>query len=390
MHLRFVAPFAIAFVVLLPPAAEGAYEISGKPDGGTMIVKQTADDGTVTIRVTPTSYLVDDGTGFTTTSQVPTGLKITMLPSSGLDIDLDGPLAKNADILLLGSGQVSLTGDDNSIGGNLKIRAKEGIQQVALAMNSGLDVGKNLLIDLGEGHDVLHDDGNFVHVMGSAKITGVNLFEVEGTFMVEKNLAWNVAKEDQATTLDDNERLSVAGSFKFVGGPARDRVYLDGDLIGSYLGKNVKIDLKGSPVEQEVRLGPGCELLGNVNLKGRGLDGTRLTSDPAVLFGKNLSASFTGPGTNVVSFIGTLNGKSAKYKGGDGLDDVRIDLAAPQAKVSVKLGDDDDILGVYKPLTDIKLLTVNGGKGDGDGIINGFTPDPFPFPFKLKNVEAGP
>jgi hypothetical protein len=105
--------------------------------------------------------------------------------------------------------------------------------------------------------------------------------------------------------------------------------------------------------------------------------------------GKNLSVQFKGPGTNVVHLIGVLGGKSVKYKGGDGLDDVRVDLDAPGAKAVIKLGDGDDMLSVNKNMTDLKSLTVDGGKGIFDTVVTDFML-PFPFLYKDKNVELGP
>lgn len=377
--------------MLVPAAVHADYQIKGSPPGSVSI-RQTSDQGKLSVGIGGGQLEVSDGAGPTVLPGLPRNIKVRMLPVQGdLEIDLDQTLPGNLDLQIEDTQFVNFIGSTNEIGGSLKIKGKEGAQTINISQAGSLLVAKNLTIDLGAGDDVIEDNDEAFQVQGNAKFVGVNHFEIGMAGWIGKNLLWNAKKEQLPSVLENTMTLQIGGSLKFVGGDGRDQLILNGAYAGVDIGKNLIADLRDGPNAgpQIITLGNPFRCEGNVKLKARGEDGTSLNSQAGTEFGKNLSVQFKGPGTNVVFLVGVLDGKSVKYQGGDGFDDPRIDLVAPLAKVLIKMGAGNDMLGFYKNQTDLKSLTVDGGKGEFDAVITDFLLPP-PFPYKQKNVEAGP
>jgi hypothetical protein len=386
MNRRPLLLALLALPPLLATAAAADYETSGKPPG-TVTVKQTSDDGTLTVSVEASVVTISDDSGGTLMPGKPKSVKVRMLGvGTDLEIDLDAPLAGNLDLRLANTPHLDFTGLSNSIGGNLKIKADEGSQFIQIAINAPLFVGKNLIVDLGEDSDSIHDTHNDIEVLGSAKLTGVNGFDINGTTTIGKNLTWNAKKESSATLLNDNETFTVMGNLKFIGGSGRDRLALNGIGAGSSIGKNLIVSLGDNPTgsPQEVFATDGCSVGGNVKVtSGQSNAGNSFYMGPTSQVGKNISVKYPGPGPGIAQFRGILDGKSVKYSGGTGIDLVMFEAVGVPAKLNAKLGAGNDTL-TLDASADLKSVNVDFGAGT-DTFNNPFGPNP-PFKLKTKNL----
>ena len=116
-----------------------------------------------------------------------------------------------------------------------------------LAVNAALTTGGNLDIDLGVGNDVVDEDGRDLTIKGNLIFRGVNSFENDGTMLVVGNATAKSHFETQTTQFDDDASMTILGNFNFTGGNGRDEVLLNG-AAGTWIGGNVKIDLRGNTV----------------------------------------------------------------------------------------------------------------------------------------------
>jgi hypothetical protein len=107
---------AWGLVLVFPVEAQSEYTISGKPPG-SVTIKQTSDQGALSVRIGGGELEVSDGFGPTVLPGVPKNIKVRMLPVQGtLGIDLDMELPGNLDLQLEDTEVVNFTGSNNRVG----------------------------------------------------------------------------------------------------------------------------------------------------------------------------------------------------------------------------------------------------------------------------------
>jgi len=385
MRLRFAPlPLLGLLAICVSQPALAAYEVKGLPPG-KVTVTQTEDEGTLTVRVSDGSVSVIDASGtLVLLGGAPKGVTVQMGAfASSLAIDLDVALPGNLDLRLEDTVTTSFTGDANTIDGSVKITAGEGDQLVDIAVNAPLSVGKNLQIDLGTGDDTVDEAGNDVTVGGNASFTNVNLLETNGVTTFMKNLVWKAKKETLPTELDNDGTMQILGSLKFIGGESSDRVLLNGDFT---IAKNVSVAFghtDGADHDLFTNT-PGVVIGGKLSAKGQAP--FQHSSVASVVYGGDISFKIgAGEMGNLSStdLTGVFNGKSLKYSSVNSVDTVTVAMTGNPAKISMKLGDEDDTLTLDAG-ADIGSLSVDFGDGI-DTFINPFGGDP-DFKLKTKNL----
>ena len=293
----------------------GGFNHTFDPVEGTLTSEQVAVTGPVVFDNNGAGGAIQlFADGDTTVLGPATNLNITLLDNSGdeLTVDFDSPLAGNLSIALGEGGRsLSLTGDNNSIGGALTVTAGTGIQLVDAAPNNALTVGAGLDINLGTGPDVFNTDGNALTVNGNATFTNVNQIVNDGTINIGGNLTVDNSVEFNDSRLIDNALLQVAGDLDFFGGTGDDIVILnDSSSVG-----------------------------GNIDIRA-------------------------AQGDNEAIIRGEFGGDSIRYGGGAGVDTVTLDTTGGSAvNVNVRLGAGDDEF-TLEPEQDLSLLRVDFGGGN--------------------------
>jgi hypothetical protein len=285
---------------------------------------------------------------------------------NGLSVDLDTGLVGNLSIQANnGLRSISLTGGDNSIGGNLYLTAGTGNQTVNLATTADLavlgkatvvlgagndsistgaglsvDVTGDARFDLGTGSDTFGTGlGGDLTVGGSLNVRGGNTVSIQGALTVTGNISIISNFENVASLFTTTAGVTTPGNFSYYGGNRTDTVNLGtaADVIDGnvyvYLGTNIlggdqQFDISGALIGGNVNVNAG-----NVLISG----GNNYVSDADTQVDGNIYIRFgTGFGSNDVDIAGTIGGQfdtphTVSYVGGAGVDNVTLELVSLSA-----------------------------------------------------------
>ncbi len=381
MEPRVLAPFVLALVGFLPLPSRAAYEVTGSPTG-TLKIEQTADDGKLSIRVTQTSYVVSDGTGFQAFSEPPNSIRIKMLPGDGdLDVDLDWILAGNLDLRLGASGAVAFIGDVNQIRGRLKIRSGDGGHLVSFEGAQHLQVGGNVTLNLGRGYDTVSDAGVGFIAEDDLLLKGVDRLAVSEMLWVLENATWKVLP-GEAGELDATGYASFM-NLRFKGADGRDQLVFGG---GGGVPYRFVVNLKGAPDGPPQLVDLRDAGAGTLKMTAaRSSAGVTLLTDADSIFEDQILLKLPGPGPNSVDLMGYFFARTLRYVGGSGVDDLEVrlvqDFSDPRGSLKAKLGAGDDHVTIQDE-TELVSAKIDFGPG-----ADTFDPPAAPaYPITTKNL----
>lgn len=367
-YRTFLLVFLLVITALAPSTAWSAFDVT--ESGTTLSLKETIDDGAVTIELrTDGSFDVTDSRG--TTSFAPrANLKVRLLDNTRttLTINFESVLAGNLTVLA-GNGRriIELRGSVNVVAGNVMIKTGEDQQIVRSSVAAPLDIGGNARIDLGSGRDELQDGSKGFRIGKNLTLMGVNSFRNYGSVHVAGNLRFAVNRELQKSVLDNASDFVVEKNLVYIGSDGDDDLYInDGMMIGG----NVTAKLFDGPPSslggQNVLCGP-CTIGGNLKVSSGDTSATGdrvwVSSDSVV--GKNIVLRL-GDGPNRAILDGVGEGARVTYQGGIGFDELDFDLGGSATGLKADLGDGADhlILG-----TNASLRTLKVDFGDGTDVF---------------------
>ncbi len=296
---------------------------------------QISDQGPVIVDNNGTAGAIRFTTGSTSEIAAVDDLEINMLGGSlsTLEIDFDSPFAGTLEANLnSGPRTVNFTGDANEIGGDLTVDAGSGNQQVNLAVNSGLLVVGQAIIDLGLDFDTLTDGGQDVEVGGNYLLTGINSYVTTGVLTVAGNLTVNNGSDNSGSLFQELGVVQIVGDFAYL---------------------------------------------------GDGLDDTVLLNAGAAIIGGNINLSL-GQGNNTAILAGVFAGTSVSFTSGSGIDLFDFGMLGPAATLFAELGSGDDTF-ILAPGVAVSSMTVDFGNDD-DTFVNGY--GPFDFPANLIGLDG--
>jgi hypothetical protein len=371
-----------------------AFTFQYTPSIDLWTLTQTQNDGDVVVTVDGANDLsVSEGGGPAVTVGVANGsLRLTMLSNTDdVSVTLDGGLGGNLTInLQSGARDLQLDGAANFVGSNLSITAGTGDQTVDLSDNAPLTVGGSVSIDLGLGDDTVTTSGEDVLIGSNFTMRGVNTWSSTDTVVVGGNLAMyaNTENIDSVFDLFGTGSTVVGGSFTYLGGNARDRVFLNNDVI---IGGNVNINL-GNDVSglfpQVVNLDDAL-IGGSVTITGGTISGSELIdSNAGTTIGGNIyinTGTLGSPG-DTVTLLGSIGGNSVTVLTGMGADSVTYAMTGsnPRVYASLGFGSDTFTLGTGAGNPDLGYLYIDFG-ASVDSFDNNYI-GAFPFPVFLRNL----
>lgn len=312
-------------------------------------------------------------------------VRVNLLSHSGdLAVELSSPLEGDL-IVNLGHGgrAISLTGADNSIGGNLIIDSADGNQTVDLAVNQGLTVGGSAVFNLRRGVDTVKSNGHDVDVGESFIFRGVNEYMNDGDVRVGAILM-NTSFEVEEARLHNNGTIEVVDSLIYIGGSSHDDVFLDnGVSVGGHVSLDLGRNLPQFP-EQIVSL-TGFHASKSVTvLGGTSLAGNHLVTDAETRMEGYFSINFQDNfGVNEAMIAGTYLGPFSFYRGGTGRDKVQLDVNAGDSNFYFQLNNGQDEFHLANTNL-VNRLVINFGFGD-DKFVDEFDGN-YPFGTFFSNL----
>ncbi len=350
-------------------------------------ITQTADTGDVTLDNNGTAGAIRVLNGFVTELTAADNVRLNMFNggTSNVFVDLDAAFAGDILLdLLQGDRDVSFVGDDNSVGGDLRIFGNAGDQNVYLAVNNDLSVGGVLLVTLRDGYDSVDENGNNITVGGDFILRRVNFFDNDGVLTVGNNFAWNSSTEDVDSTFDNDGTMTVGNQLYYKGGAGLDTVLFNDGVTAGGVGY---IDVGDGPgnLAQSISLANGFSVGARMTVTGgNNTLGNFLITDEMTDIGGNFVVDFSASTSpNQAILVGQTDGSYGSYLGGTGDEIVTLNLIGNDMNFVVRLdgGDDTFTLGEF---TDVLSLLVDFGDGD-DTFIDDIG-QPYPFPVTIQNL----
>ncbi len=336
-------------------------------DGVTLQIDQTTNGGDAQIENLTGVWRATDNDGvFTFVAAQNVRLQMQNNTLGQVDFQVEVEHLGNVDIRLGdGARELFLSGALNEIGGNLDITAGTGDQTINLGPNAAPIIHKNMSADLGSGYNIILNNDNLLTVDGNLTLKKVNEFH----YSLQVGLpgppvtGGDVLIDNQGHNADEAQLIPNGGGtierdFTYYGSTNIDRVDLDSLVIR----RNVNIDL-----------GLGNPFFGNsqwVNILGSVDGNITVAADDS-----NLG--------NQIDFLGTFNGNTVTYTGGDLVDIVTYTFAGTQADVFADLGGgpDEFILNVQ-----VNYLEIDFGNDPIDVFTNNVL-EKFLFNFKFYGYQ---
>jgi hypothetical protein len=354
-------------------------------------IVQLADVGDITLdnNADGNAPQILNGNGAISELSPADNVRLNLLSYSSGDVTVDFDNAFAGDVLLdlfSGDRRVEFTGDDNSIGGSLRIFANDGDQYVDLAANSDLVVGENALITLRNGFDQVDDSGNNITVGNNLIMRRVNYFENDGVLTVGNNLTWNSASENVANTFDNDGTLDVGNQLYFKSGPGLDNVLLNHGVI---IGGSAFVDVGDGPgtgpqnifLTSGFSVGDRLKILGGVNALGN-----VLKMDSQTVVGGNLIVNFSNNlFANQAVLAGSYEGNYGVYRGGPAADAVTFRAQADDMRFVLQVEEGADTFTLDDETNLLSLFANFGADQDIDVFIDEFG-STYPFPVTLVNL----
>ncbi len=355
-------------ISLRPGLAWSAFEVG--ETANTLSLKETLDDGDVTVEVRADGSI--DLTDFRgTTSFAPrANLKVQLLDNTReqLTINLESVLAGSLTVLA-GNGRrtIELGGSVNEVAGNLMIKAGKDSQILRLSVAAPLSVAGNVRIDLGSGADELQESARGFRVGKNLTMMGVNTFRSYGSVHVTGNVKFAVNRERVRSVFDNESDFVVERNLTYIGSSADDDVYINDEMV---IGGNVTAKLFDGPADsaggQNVVCNP-CTIGGNLKVSSgdTSAGGDHVVVSSVSSVGKSIVLRL-GEGPNRALLAGDAGGGRVKYQGGSGVDELEFDLGGSAAALSASLGEGADhlILGASA-----SLRSLNVDFGDGTDVF---------------------
>jgi hypothetical protein len=358
--------FLASTALLTAPATQAGFK--GFFDGTTLTLKQTVDDGAITLdnNGAGDAFRATDGFG-TSTFVAATHLVVNLLggTSNALNFDLDNAHTGNV-MLNLGDGvrATSFIGTGNSIGGNLLVTGGTDAQTLELAVNANLGVARSMTINLGTGIDSVDEDNNDISVGTDWTFTGVNFFENGGVMSVGGNVVVDSSGETEDTLFDDDNTMAITGDFTYTGGDGRDEVTMNGVGGGTTVGGSAVVNV-GDNTTGGVQFIffnlPGSSVAGSMTVTSTAVTTLDSYSEhPMGKIGGNVSIDLGG-GVNNATIVANHGGSTLSYTGGGGVDTVTFGPTTASHDATLSLGDGDNVLSLIASVSGD--LTVNAGTG---------------------------
>jgi hypothetical protein len=310
-------------------------------------------------------------------------------------VDLHGPRLSRDLYVKCGSGNDTVLGDENTIGGNAKIELGDGNNSLRFLM----DVKGDFAIRGGRNSDDLELDGQFNStpvVYRSLEVAlgdGANTLHVsniavacEAEFEGGKDgdlFNWSSASFDSFfADLGDG-----ANSFHFASSTVQRDAEFEagcgsdsGEIAGSKIFGNMKVNL-GNGNNGALSLNTS-DFHGDVVIRdGNGSDSTTLY---LVHFFKSLKADFGGGGNNLFIQAIVVDGR-AEFLGGNDSDNYEINFLS-SASLNVAVGKGNDELRISSTST-TGLARFDGGDGQDSFLVSNNFPNSFAS-VERKNFET--
>jgi len=288
---------------------------------------------------------LQDGSGYELTPV--THLQVNLMANSTNDMGLDLNTGTGGDVTLNlshGDREVYFVGTNNSIGGDLRVVAGDGQQDLYLADNHDLTVYGETVINLRDGADSIHDGGNQLHFDSSLFLRNVDNFEVSNSLFVGGNMNMVSHWYTQDVLLDNDGSIQVDGKFTYLGSDGVDKLLLGGNvLIGddffALLGEN-----NSSVSGQVVDVSNGFEAAGRFGIQaGTANGGNIFISDGTTRIGGDAVIDFTESATSNTAVIRcNFGGTYGTFRGGSASDSLQFDAVAEDMHWASLMHDGDD------------------------------------------------
>jgi hypothetical protein len=352
-------------------------------------IEQVLNIGNLTIDNNGTNNAIRIFNGQFSEMTPATNVRVVMLDQTAtfVTVDFDSP---HDGLLVLqlrnGNREVNFTGDNNSIGGLLRIEADNGVQNIFLARNADLNVGASLVINTRFNTDAVDESGNDINVNGALIFRNVNVFDNGHTLNVGGDFTWANTTELARTFFYNSGNINVVGNLTYLGGNGNDDIqFLAGVTnIGGYsfyaLGESndpvlaQRLTLQGFYNTENLWITGGTTIEGNFVVIG-----SQTTVNNQVIV--NFSAS-SGP--NSALFFGTYGGNGGAYHGGIGPDTVGFGANAANMHFTATLGNGNDIF-VMEPTAVLAAAFLDFGAAGNDLLIDNLGM-PWAFPAIIANL----
>ena len=359
MTYRPIVLALLLTISLSPGLAWSAFQV--RETAKTLSMKETLDDGDVTVEVRADGSIdLTDSLG--TTSFAPReNLKVQLLDNTReqLTINLQSVLAGSLTVLA-GNGRrtIELGGGVNEVAGNLMIKTGKDSQILRVSVAAPLSVAGNVRIDLGSGSDEVQDSARGFAVGKNLTMMGVNAFRNYGSVHVTGNVKFAVNRERVKSVFDNESDFVVERNFAYIGSSQDDDVFINDDMV---IGGNVIAKLFDGPADsaggQNLLCNP-CTIGGNLKVSSgdTSAGGDRVVVSSASSVGKSIVLRL-GEGPNRALLAGVADGGRVKYQGGSGVDELEFDLGGSATALNAGLGDGADhlILGASASLRSLKV-----------------------------------
>ena len=359
MTYRPIVLALLLTISLSPGLAWSAFQV--RETAKTLSMKETLDDGDVTVEVRADGSIdLTDSLG--TTSFAPReNLKVQLLDNTReqLTINLQSVLAGSLTVLA-GNGRrtIELGGGVNEVAGNLMIKTGKDSQILRVSVAAPLSVAGNVRIDLGSGSDEVQDGARGFEVGKNLTMMGVNAFRNYGSVHVTGNVKFAVNRERVKSVFDNESDFVVERNFAYIGSSQDDDVFINDDML---IGGNVIAKLFDGPADsaggQNLLCNP-CTIGGNLKVSSgdTSAGGDRVVVSSASSVGKSIVLRL-GEGPNRALLAGAADGGRVKYQGGSGVDELEFDLGGSAAALNAGLGDGADhlMLGASASLRSLKV-----------------------------------
>lgn len=271
------------------------------------------------------------------------------LTTTFVDIVLNEPLEGSLTLDLPGASDVTIAGASAVIGGSLKVKGSDVANQTVRLGDAAqsITIEGNVKLDLRDVEDWVEFRGP-AKILGSLAAKGVNhltatILEVGGSFVLDTK------KESLGFRFISNQ-LFVGKSLLASSGPGFD--YFSGSIRGA-VGGNVTFKVGDG----------GCRLYAYF------VTGGKLTARMGAGALNEFYPGFVKGSVDVQSFgarndlelRNVIQGKSIKYTGGAGVDDLLLQSDAAQATATIDLGDGND--EVYLDGMKLARLRLDFGAG---------------------------
>jgi hypothetical protein len=370
MIRRATRPAALALLscIAVVAAARPACAFFAVEQRGSTVTVNQNDTASLTVVRNPGGELVvSDGVGI---AAYPAAKHLVVRGSSALtasfvNLVLNEPLPGSLTLELPGASDVTISGPGAVIGGSFKVKGSDEASQTVRLGDAAqsITIDGNAKLDLRDAEDWVEFRGP-AKILGSLHAKGVNhlwakMLEVGGSFSID------VKRESRGIDFRPAQQLFVGRSFTVTSGPGHDYV---GASNGGAVGGNATFKMGDG----------GCTVYAYVVIGGNATArlGAGVTNEFYPLHVKGSVDVQTFADRNYLELRGRIEGRSIKYTGGAGYDDLLLQTNARDASAVIALGAGND--RVYLDGRSLQLARLRLDLGDGTDMLDSrdFVPPP--------------